>query len=308
MSARRGSDRGLEELLGFDPLAEGFAVGREEAASLRQVAEALSVQHLPPRNPEAEERLAETLQSTLVAQVTSTDDFRTELEQEWGEGGLRPLLIGLAILQPQIRLLRAPFWLASGLVVLLGLPLISPRVQAALGLQVGYGGFLVMIAPVLAALGVAYAFRSAGTGMAEVELTCPLTPAQLLLGRLFWVAAYDAVLLGSGSLVAASLEPGISLGYLVLGWLAPLLLATVTALALSFLLPIWAGAAGVLTLWSIALTVGLNRPAWFLPEMAGGPAILLPALLLSGMALLLFGWLVASAPRLLQHLAEKGRG
>jgi hypothetical protein len=209
----------------------------------------------------------------------------------------------LAAIRPQVRILRGAFWLASAVIVLAGLPLISPAVRTTAGTSLTYSGFLLLVAPLMAALGVAYAFRSAGTGMAELELTCPLSPLQLVLGRLFWVATYDAALLGAASVVAAGYEPRVNLAYLVIGWLMPMLVMAAATLALSLYVSLWLSAVLTLGLWGSVLAVGLGRPALFLPALAGSSAILPTVAVCAVGLVVLLGAVVAASPRLAVRLA-----
>ncbi|MFZ5826035.1 MAG: hypothetical protein ACOY94_17200, partial [Bacillota bacterium] len=216
MENRQNSLERLRQELGFEPPAGPLSPA--ELEELLAAATALRSSPTPLPTAAETDRLA-ALAADLVAPPPS------EVARALEAGGRASWLAeALAAVRPQVRILRRPFWLASAAVVAAGLPLLDTGLRSSLGIDLTYGGFLLIIAPVLAALGVAYAFRSAGTGMVEVEMACPLSPVQLLLGRLFWVTAYDAALLGAASLAAAGLEPGMRLGFLLVGWLAPMLL------------------------------------------------------------------------------------
>jgi len=92
---------------------------------------------------------------------------------------------------------------------------------------VGYSGLLslgvTLIAPVLAAAGVAFAFRPAGQTLAEIERISPVTPLELLYVRL------GLVLAGNLALALALLGlvwiegPRLVLWRVVLLWLGPML-------------------------------------------------------------------------------------
>lgn len=293
----------LIEQLGFDPASEALEALPGElddltaTAALLQRAAALEDGRFP--GPDSAETAG--LAAALAAAMPESDGaLARELTAAWSEtGGWAARVLGAV--RPQVRLLGRRFWLASAAVVGAGLPLLSPDVRAWAGLDLTYGAFLVVVAPLLSAMGVAYAFRSAGTGMAEVELTCALTPAQLVLGRLFWVAGYDLLLLGAASLASLGLEPGMQLGWLVLGWLAPMLLLSCGVLVLSLWMPPWAGAAAGLSLWAGALGVALaNRP---LSALTWAPLVLPMAVGCGIGALLLAAALAAVAPRLTARLA-----
>lgn len=290
------SDRSLTWALGSP--AEEMLPGEEE--SLAELAKALQEGAAqqdscwPEPAPGETDRLVAAL-SALVDGPKTT--FAAELTQVWTrrQGWLTGTL---AAVQPQVRVLARPFWLSSAALVAIGLPLLSPQLLASFSLDLSYGAFLLLIAPLLAALGVAYAFRETGTGVAEVELTCAITPAQLVLGRLFWVTAYDALLLSAASLLSSSLEPGIQLGLLVLGWLTPMLLLSLGVLALSLYVPLWIGTGTALALWALVLGVLLRGRG--LPMAAlTDETVLLPIAVVGAVgALLIVGLTAAAWPRL----------
>lgn len=320
MGSQPGSDRRLARALGFDPAealdfqpdeppgldsTEGLGLDHDELADLAealQVAAELQDVAWPDPDPTETERLVATLAALVPASECS---FGAELERAWAR---QPgwLACTLAAVQPQVRVLERPFWLASAGLVAAGLPLLSAGLAGRLGLDLTYGAFLLLVAPVLATLGVAHAFRGVDTGVAEVELTCALTPAQLILGRLFWVTAYDALLLGSASLLSAALEPSVQLGWLVLGWLLPMLQLSLAVLSLSLYVPPWVGGGAALALWLLILnrlTLGRELPIAAVTH----PAVLLPLSAFCAGGLVLAVGLIARAwPRLTTRLAGLG--
>lgn len=303
MADDRNLPEELSTALGFDPAAEGLEPGPSDAAELLAAARALETAaefqaaHLPEPDEAATAKLVAQLLPLLPAADRALDADR---------GGW--LAGALTAVWPQVRLLRRPFWLASAAVVAAGLPLLDQAVRAHLGIGLTYGAFLVLVAPVLAILGVIYAFRGAGTGMAEVEMTCALTPAQLVLGRLFWVAAYDAALLGAGSLAAAGVEPGVRLGWLVLGWLLPMMLLAAGTLALSLYVPPWAGGMAALAAWAAALVAVWTNPDLTPAFLTIWPSIGALAVTAGVGALALTAAVAAAAPRLAGRLAGLGAG
>lgn len=274
----------------------GQHISPDEWAELLELGGRLAAAPVPEPDPDETGRLIAQLAACLPP-------VESPVARALGDAAAPgPVQQALAMVRPQVRILRRPFWVASALLVAAGLPLVAPDLRASVGADFGYAGYLLIIAPVLSCLGAAYAFRSAGTGMGEIEMSCALTPGQLVLGRLFWVAAYDTALLGAASLAAAGLEPGVALGWLVLGWLAPTLLLALLVLGLSFWLPPRVSAAGALALW--AGTAGL----WMLPLKAGSAAIWPAAALLGLGAVLLGAAVVAGAPRLARRLGLQEGG
>lgn len=288
------SKASLAQVLSFDPSAEGLDLAPDETDALLATARTLRAAPVPTPHPEETERLVAALAPYVPEPARPTP--ATQEPHQW-------LGAALAAARPHVRLLRRPFWVASAAVVASGLPLLDPGIRQAVAPDLTYAAFLVLVAPVLATLGVAYAFRGAGTGMAEVEMTCALTPAQLVLGRLFWVTAYDALLLGLASLAAAEVEPGVRVGWLVAGWLAPMLLLAALVLGLSLYLSPWAAAGAALALWSVVPITVVTRPELGLPVLAGSPAAAPMVLVVGAGAVLLLAAVVAAAPHLMVRLA-----
>jgi hypothetical protein len=307
MSGEPESDHPLAWTLGFDP-PEELLPGEEQdlariALALREAA-LMQGSALPEPDPVEIDALIGAISALAPA---AESPFAGELSRAWArqKGGLARML---AAVQPLVRILSRPFWVASAALVASGLPLLSADLLGSHGVDLTYGAYLVLIAPLLAVVGVAHAFRSSGTGMAELEFTCPLTPAQLILGRLFWVTAYDALLLGGASLLSVSFEPGLQLGMLVLGWLMPMLMSALAVLTLSLYVPPWVGGGIALALWALALgllLIGRDLP---LAVLAGTAVILPVAAICGGGLLLLAGLAVALWPKLTARISGLGTG
>ena len=90
------------------------------------------------------------------------------------------------LLRAQLQHFRPAWWLASLAFVLLGL-LAGPSL-AARGLSPA------VLAPPLVIGGVLYGFRSLRGAALEIELSCPVTPAQVALGRMLVPLLYYLVL------------------------------------------------------------------------------------------------------------------
>ncbi|MDQ7793323.1 MAG: hypothetical protein RDU89_02755 [bacterium] len=213
----------------------------------------------------------------LVRNLPRPGPFRVQMERE---RGARPSTGGspLGILQltlAQVGFFRPWFWLASLVTVAGGLAFIVLTGSSATTL-------LATLVPVLTALGVAHAFRAAGSGAWEVEMACPISPVHLTLGRLVVVVAYDILLGATASLVVWWGSPPLLLSALVLSWLTPLLLTASFALYLCVVLPLSAGAAGALAagFWvaqvlvrrlglGVSLFAGPGDPAWPLLQVVG---------------------------------------
>ncbi len=93
---------------------------------------------------------------------------------------------------------------------------------------------LVLIAPVVAACGVAFLYSARDTSAVELENTLPTSPALVMLARLLLIFTFDCALgiVGSVALtLMPKLTPMLTLWPLVSAWLAPMAFLS----ALSFL-------------------------------------------------------------------------
>lgn len=183
----------------------------------------------------------------------------------------------LMALLPQVRLFRPIWWLGSLLAVLLSLGLAGPL--AAEGIP------LTAVAPLLIIAGVAYAFGSLRGGALELELSCPITPAQAALGRMLVVLSYCLAL---GAL-AALVHGGPALP-LLLGWSASLFFFAGLMLALTLFTGTNGAAALSLLVWGAQLLFRETRltlyaqpgaPGWVQVQLAALAVgvLLLPAAL-----------------------------
>jgi hypothetical protein len=155
----------------------------------------------------------------------------------------------LHVVRSQTRLFSWPYWAVTAVITLAG------------G-WVGYwtdgqaGNPLAWTAPVLVLLSVCAAFRTFGSPMLELELTLPVTPAQLVYGRL-------VIILGVNLLAALAVSPmaassGTGLGPFILAWLVPLIAAAAVALAAVLYLPHY-GALGLsVSAWSFYVLADLR--------------------------------------------------
>lgn len=140
------------------------------------------------------------------------------------------------------------------------------------------------IAPVLAALGVAYAFRCSGAGAWEMEMSSPVTPVQLTLARLALVAGYNTAVGVAASLAMWWGRPPDVVLQLVLTWFAPLVLYSAFALLASLRWGAPAAAGLTVALWGAqvaARAYGLSYTMLRLPGDAGWAAAQLASLVLA---------------------------
>lgn len=135
----------------------------------------------------------------------------------------------LLLLRAQLRIVRGEIWLATALVMLLGvivtLATYDPTTTSLLPFTV--------LAPVMAAVGVALLYDSDIRQMFELEDTTPASARLLLLARLTLVFGFNLLTGIAGSVVLALLQSDLSLWPLILSWLAPMTFLSAFAFFLS---------------------------------------------------------------------------
>ncbi len=185
----------------------------------------------------------------------------------------------IRLARAQVSLFKAPFWLATALLTLLGLIL-----EVSTGLPV-----LVFVAPILAAMGVAFAFRPGARGTWEMESACPIKPAEWLFARFTVVVADDLILMLLATLVVGQTDGRVALWRLILSWFGPLVLLSGVALQASLRWGWLAGTAlplGLWGLWALRFERALFLPGSNLVVLTGqGPSLLWGLALLTGLAL-----------------------
>lgn len=228
-------------------LSEAVPAERQrELGDLSGVAARLEGYVSPPPSAAETARLLGALRPLVAARREAHEILPDEPSLEHG---LRHW-VHLALTQTS--LLEPPFWWASA-----GLFLLGVLVGA-----VGQGGALalgfVLLAPVLAAAGVAYAFRPAAQAFRDLERAAPIQPLELVYARLGLVLAFNLVLsLGVLGIIWLQ-EPRVILWRLALLWLGPMLGLAGFALYCAVRWGAVVGAAAPLVLWT-ALSYGVAR-------------------------------------------------
>lgn len=187
----------------------------EDAESLLLLLTYLEAWSSPSPTPAATSRLVESLLPELPE-----PDSPLEYGLSWW-----PLLL----LRAQLRIVRGEIWLATALVMLLGvivtLATYDPTTTSLLPFTV--------LAPVMAAVGVALLYDSDIRQMFELEDTTPASARLLLLARLTLVFGFNLLTGIAGSVVLALLQSDLSLWPLILSWLAPMTFLSAFAFFLS---------------------------------------------------------------------------
>ncbi len=135
------------------------------------------------------------------------------------------------LLRAQLRIVQQEIWLASALVMILGL-LVTLSVQPNVTAEMLP---LVLVAPLVAALGIAFLYGPAAEPALEIELAAPVSPRLIVVVRLLLVFAFDLILALAASVVLVMVQSGWSLWPLVSLWLAPMTFLASLAFLLSML-------------------------------------------------------------------------
>jgi Putative zinc-finger len=170
----------------------------------------------------------------------------------------------LALLRAEARLVRPAVLVASALVMALGVLVAAIPTGTAEGHA---ANVLALVAPVVAAVGVAGVYGPRRDPAFEVVAAAPTAASLILLTRIVLVFGYDLVLAltASGVLAALGADPG-GLVALVDAWLGPMALLSALALVLAVWLGVDAAVGVALALWSLrVLADGVFREAaWLL--------------------------------------------
>ncbi len=253
----------------------------EEADSLLATVKQIRRWQAPEASPQASAELLKLLAAEMPAAKKS---WRLRLFENW------PLLI----IRSQMRVVRSEIWLASALVMVLG-TVVTLTTHSTSGGTIP----LAILAPLVAAVGVAMLYDSDTEPMLELEDTTPVSIRLLLLARLTLVFGFDLLLGLAGSIVLAALNTEISLWPLVMSWLAPMAFLSGLAFLLSVVfIDSMAGALLSLGLWGLHIMMRSAEPintiilALSLPGLAAPetrPVLFGLAAMLTGLALWLLG-------------------
>jgi len=204
-----------------------------------------------------------------------------------GFGGLgRRLALGWAVLVGQVPLVRREIWTASALTIALGWVVAIAVRDWATG-----GGLLALIAPIVAATGIAFVYGPETDPSLEVALATPTSPRLVLLARLALVMGFDLLIALAASAALRVATDGDALWPLVGLWIGPMLLLSALSLALSLLLGPMPAVTVALALWGAKVTTvtGVGgeeiegRAVGLLEDLSrtSAPVLLLAALLLA---------------------------
>ena len=248
----------------------------EEAERLVPVVRRLQSWSAPKPGPMATVKLI----ARLEAEIPNPQSPITNLLSSW------PILL----LRAQLRVVRGEIWAASALVMTLGLLVTLATYSAAEAWP------LVLVAPLVAATGVAFIYGPDVDPALEIELATPVPPRLVLLARLALVFGFNLIMGLAASLILSLARAEVAFWPLVSTWLAPLSFLS----ALAFLLTVFtvnSTTSAMISLlgWafqSLRQLGGLKAVAWFMPDLMAAsarPWLWALALLLAALALWLGG-------------------
>jgi hypothetical protein len=248
----------------------------EEAERLVPVVRRLQSWSAPKPGPTATVKLI----ARLEAEIPNPQSPITNLLSSW------PILL----LRAQLRVVRGEIWAASALVMTLGLLVTLATYSAAEAWP------LVLVAPLVAATGVAFIYGPDVDPALEIELATPVPPRLVLLARLALVFGFNLIMGLAASLILSLARAEVAFWPLVSTWLAPLSFLS----ALAFLLTVFtvnSTTSAMISLlgWafqSLRQLGGLKAVAWFMPDLMAAsarPWLWALALLLAALALWLGG-------------------
>jgi len=186
------------------------------------------------------------------------------------------------LLRVQLGVVHHEIWWASALVMALGV-----LVTLTSGSPVPSDATLpfALLAPIVAAVGIAFLYGPAASPAIEIELAAPVSMRMILLARLVLVFGFDLGLGLVGSAALSLLHREIAFWPLVSTWLAPMTFLSMLALLLTVLtLDSGLGVLVSLGLWIVQCAARFSA-------RSGAPLLALPDLTVAGAQLWL--WLLA---------------
>ncbi len=156
------------------------------------------------------------------------------------------------LLLGQIPFVRGAIWTASAVTMVAGC-----LVAVLLSHAPEAGVVLAMVAPLVAALGVAFVYGPDNDPGLELSLATPTPPQMVLAARLALVYGFDLALAVLAALVLAA-QGGTDLVPLISLWLGPMLFLSALTLVLSLLWGSTVALIAAMGLWLLRLIVALD--------------------------------------------------
>ncbi len=225
----------------------------DEADEFLETVERLRDLPAPAVDPEQTTELIMALKAKLASppaplrrrrgEITARSDTPTPQVERGlgGEANHRPFQHlrdwpPLLLMRAQLRVVQGEILIASALMILLGV--VVTLLTFNMGMYSGLYSIdlpLVLIAPIVAAVGLAFLYGTEAQAVAEIEHATPVSTSLVLLARLTLVFAFDFALGLCGSIILTLTQPSLSLWPLVGAWLAPMSFLSALAFLISVL-------------------------------------------------------------------------
>lgn len=228
---------------------EATTIGKSEGEKVLFEEEELArLSTLLPRYNVAHPTAAQT--SALLARMHAMLPVQAEprFAEQLAEAAAMPLRRSLQTMER----LSLWFWLSAIAAVGISMLFIKPFAQAGLFVSTNP---VLLLAPLLMFLSIAYACRTYGTPVYELELSLPVTPAQWMMRKLVFVLAAHIVLFSVASLALTWNDLSALLPFTI-SWLVPLCLYS--ALLLTLMIHLGTMPASILMslLWLVQVIAG----------------------------------------------------
>ncbi|MBC8100488.1 MAG: hypothetical protein H7Y11_13680 [Armatimonadetes bacterium] len=172
----------------------------------------------PPVSRAAAEKLALTL--ARIPLPTRPEQRQLTYSEKWRQG--------LLILSAQRRMVSGITWVASTLVLVLGV-IVTLFTSAS---EVNTLPF-VIAAPLVTAVGAAFLYGEDTDAGAELQYAAPVSPQVILLARLVLLFGFNLALSLVGSALLTTVNAHIGFTPLIMTWLAPMMFLSAFAFLLS---------------------------------------------------------------------------
>lgn len=231
----------------------GCAACRAELFSWEAVAKATVASS--ERMPSAPECVMERVWAQIEGSETAAAPDRPAAPEAPAGNVSTTVLIRISLawqlLRGQLPLVRGGIWTVSALTMTLGclVALLATNTAAAANTV------LAVLAPVVAAVGVAFVYGPENDPSLEVALSTQTSPRSVLLARLTLVYGYDLVLALAATMALALAEESLGVWPLVSLWIGPMLFLSALALLLSLLLGATTAMLVALALWASRLAI-----------------------------------------------------
>lgn len=192
----------------------------------------------------------------------------SQIERDEEETGLLPLgsRVALAwqLLLGQLPLVRKEIWIASPLTIAVGCIVGMMTAEPAAS-----GLLLAVLAPVVAAVGVAFVYGPENDPSLEVALSTPTPPRLILMARLTLVYGYDLVLALVATGLLATVKGGLDVWPLISLWVVPMLFLSALSLLLSLTWGTTAAMLATIALWTTKVVYAAGSPETFSSTTGG---------------------------------------